>query len=91
MKKALITGITGMVGSHLADYLLENTDWDIYGLVRWNDKMDNINHLMDRINKKDRIELVYGDINDLSSLLVCFSNAKPDYVFHLAAQSYHCS
>lgn len=88
MKKALITGITGMVGSHLADYLLENTDWNIYGLVRWNDKMDNISHLMDRINKKDRIELVYGDINDLSSLLVCFSNTKPDYVFHLAAQSY---
>ena len=88
MKKVLITGITGMVGSHLADYLLENTDWNIYGLVRWNDKMDNISHLMDRINKKDRIELVYGDINDLSSLLVCFSNTKPDYVFHLAAQSY---
>lgn len=88
MKKALITGITGMVGSHLADYLLENTDWNIYGLVRWNDKMDNISHLMDRINKKDRIELVYGDINDLSSLLVSFSNTKPDYVFHLAAQSY---
>lgn len=87
-KTAFITGITGMVGSHLADYLLENTDWDIYGLVRWNDKMDNIEHLMGRINKKDRIELVYGDINDLSSLLVCFSNTKPDYVFHLAAQSY---
>jgi len=83
-----ITGITGMVGSHLADYLLEKTDWKIFGLVRWNDKMDNIEHLMERINNKDRIELVYGDINDLSSLLVCFSNTKPDYVFHLAAQSY---
>lgn len=87
-KKAFITGITGMVGSHLADYLLEHTDWSIYGLVRWNDKMDNIEHLMNRINNKDRIELVYGDINDLSSLLVCFSNTRPDYVFHLAAQSY---
>ena len=88
MKKVFITGITGMVGSHLADYLLENTDWYIYGLVRWNDKMDNIEHLMEKINNKDRIELVYGDINDLSSLLVCFNNTKPDYVFHLAAQSY---
>ena len=87
-KIAFITGITGMVGSHLADYLLENTDWKVYGLVRWNDKMDNIEHLMERINNKDRIELVYGDINDLSSLLVCFSNTRPDYVFHLAAQSY---
>lgn len=88
MKTAFITGITGMVGSHLVDFLLENTDWHIYGLVRWNDKMDNIEHLMDKINNKDRVELVYGDINDLSSLLVTFKNTKPDYVFHLAAQSY---
>ena len=88
MTSALITGITGMVGSHLADYLLENTDWKVYGMVRWNDKMDNIEHLMDKINKKSRIELVNADINDLSSLLVAFSKTKPDYVFHLAAQSY---
>lgn len=88
MKRAIITGITGMVGSHLVDYLLENTDWEIYGLVRWNDKMDNIEHLMQKINQKNRVHLVYGDINDLSSLLVSFSSVKPDYVFHLAAQSY---
>jgi GDP-mannose 4,6-dehydratase len=88
MTSALITGITGMVGSHLADYLLEKTDWKIYGMVRWNDKMDNIEHLMDKINKKSRIELINADINDLSSLLAAFSKTKPDYVFHLAAQSY---
>lgn len=88
MTRALITGITGMVGSHLADYLLENTDWYVTGLVRWNDRMDNIEHLMKRINNKNRVDLVYGDINDLSSLLVAFEEAKPDYVFHLAAQSY---
>ena len=87
-KVALITGVTGMVGSHLADYLLETTDWKVCGLTRWNDKMDNIEHLMTRINKKDKIELAYGDINDLSSLLSVFSATKPDYVFHLAAQSY---
>tara|TARA_Y100000310_G_scaffold335859_1_gene418950 strand:+ start:15107 stop:16117 length:1011 start_codon:yes stop_codon:yes gene_type:complete len=83
-----ITGITGMVGSHLADYLLANTDWKIYGLVRWNDRMDNIEHLMEMINTKGRVELVYGDINDLSSLLTVLEKTKPDYVFHLAAQSY---
>ena len=77
-----------MVGSHLADYLLKHTDWQIYGLTRWNDKLDNIEHLVDRINSKDRIELIYGDINDLSSLLECFSKTSPDFVFHLAAQSY---
>jgi GDP-mannose 4,6-dehydratase len=84
----LITGITGMVGSHLADYLLENTDWHIHGLARWNDRMDKIEHLMQRINNKDRVHLQYGDINDLSSMLSVFSKVKPDYVFHLAAQSY---
>jgi GDPmannose 4,6-dehydratase len=87
-KKALITGITGMVGSHLVDFLLENSDWEVYGLVRWNDRMDNIEHLMNSINNEDRVKLVYGDINDLSSLIVVFSDVKPDYVFHLAAQSY---
>jgi GDP-mannose 4,6-dehydratase len=88
LKRALITGITGMVGSHLADYLLEHTDWEIYGLVRWNDKMDNIEHLMPMINNKERIHLINADINDLSSLIACFSETSPDYVFHLAAQSY---
>ena len=87
-KNCIITGITGMVGSHLADYLLENTDWEVHGLTRWNDRMDNIEHLMQRINKKDRIHLQYGDINDLSSMLAVFDRVKPDYVFHLAAQSY---
>ena len=77
-----------MVGSHLADYIFKNTDWDIYGLVRWDDRMDNIEHLMRWINNKHRIKLIYGDINDLSSLLTAFDKAKPDYVFHLAAQSY---
>ena len=87
-KSCVITGITGMVGSHLADYLLENTDWEVYGLTRWNDRMDNIEHLMQRINKKDRVHLEYGDINDLSSMLAGFGRVEPDYVFHLAAQSY---
>ena len=87
-KNCIITGITGMVGSHLADYLLENTDWEVYGLTRWNDRMDNIEHLMQRINNKDRIHLQYGDINDLSSMVSVFGRVKPDYVFHLAAQSY---
>jgi len=88
MTNVLITGITGMVGSHLADYLLENTDWKIYGLARWNDSLENIEHLSSEINSKERIELVYGDLNDLASLLVAVDKSKPNYVFHLAAQSY---
>ena len=85
---AFITGITGMVGSHLTDFLLTNTDWKIYGLARWNEPLDNIEHLAEEINKKDRIEIIYGDLNDLASLITAIDKVKPDYIFHLAAQSY---
>jgi GDP-mannose 4,6-dehydratase len=87
-KRAFITGFTGMVGSHLADYLLANTDWDIYGLIRWRSQLDNITHLLERINKRDRVFLRYGDINDIVSLQYAVNDVKPDYVFHLAAQSF---
>lgn len=86
--KAIITGMTGMVGSHLADYLLENTDWDIYGMQRWRSPLDNIMHLMERINKKDRVFVEYGDLNDMGSMITVLEKVKPDYIFHLAAQSY---
>lgn len=88
VKRVLITGITGMVGSHLADYLLEHTDWNIYGMCRWRSPLDNVDHLLDRANKKDRVEFIYGDLNDFASLLHVLEISKPDYVFHLAAQSY---
>jgi len=84
----LITGITGMVGSHLVDYLIENTDWDIYGFIRWNDRLDNLEHHFDRINKKDRLFLINGDLNDLPSVVKAVEQSEADYVFHLAAQSY---
>lgn len=86
--KALITGMTGMVGSHLADYLLENTDWEIHGVQRWRSPLDNIMHLMPRINNKDRVFVHYGDLNDQASLITVLNEVKPDYIFHLAAQSY---
>lgn len=88
MKKALITGITGMVGSHLADFLLANTDWDIYGVCRWRSPLDNVSHLLDRVNRKDRVFFDYADLNDEVSLMTVINKGKPDYVFHLAAQSY---
>jgi GDPmannose 4,6-dehydratase len=87
-KKALITGITGMVGSHLADFLLENTDWDIYGMCRWRSPLDNLSHLIRRINNKDRIRLLYGDLRDYLSINDVVVKSQPDYVFHLAAQSF---
>lgn len=87
-KCAFITGLTGMVGSHLADFILANTDWDIIGMCRWRSPLDNISHLVPNINRNERIRLVYGDLRDSASIDHVFKETKPDYVFHLAAQSF---
>ena len=84
----LITGITGQVGSQLADYVLEHTDWHVAGMMRWQDSLDNIYHLTDRINRKDRISLQYADLCDYSSLARLLRQIRPTYISHLAAQSY---
>ena len=86
--RVFITGITGMVGSHLVDYLLKETDWEIVGLCRWRSPMDNLSHLVERINAKERISLLYGDLRDGLSIREAVAKARPDYVFHLAAQSF---
>lgn len=86
--KALITGITGMVGSHLADYLLGHTDWDVYGVCRWRSPLDNVAHLLERVNRRERVFFEYADLNDEMSLVRVIHDIRPDYVFHLAAQSY---
>ena len=83
MATAFISGITGMVGSHLADYLLEKTNWKIVGLIRWRSPLDNISHLMDLINNKQRLKLVYGDLRDTISINNAIKETKPDYLFHL--------
>ena len=87
-KRAFITGITGMVGSHLTDFLLAHTDWEIVGLCRWRSPLDNISHLVPLINRQERIHLVYGDLRDSASIDYVMKETKPDYVFHLAAQSF---
>jgi len=87
-KTCVITGFTGMVGSHLADFLLDNTDWDIVGFCRWNDNYENVSHLSKRINENNRIRIINGDINDYPSVSLLLAESKPDYIFHLAAQSY---
>lgn len=84
----LITGFTGQVGSQLADFLLDNTDFYIIGMMRWQEPMDNIYHLTKRINEKNRIEIVYADLNDSVSLFNALDRYRPDFIFHLAAQSF---
>ena len=83
INKVLITGITGFVGSHLADYILANfPEVQILGLARWRSPTDNIRHVLDKIT------LEFGDLSDLPSLKTVLSKEKPDVIFHLAAQSY---
>lgn len=86
--KALITGITGMVGSHLSDFLLAETDWDIFGMCRWRSPLDNVSHLLERANRGDRLKFLSGDLRDYVSLMNVVEEVQPDYVFHLAAQSF---
>lgn len=88
MTRALITGITGMVGSHLAEYLLAHTDWEICGMCRWRSPLDNIESLVPRANAGDRVRLLYGDLRDTLSIREVVRGSLPDYVFHLAAQSF---
>jgi len=81
----LITGITGFVGSHLADYIINFVDHiSVYGLVRWRSPLDNISHLV----SKNRVTLLRGDLLDLPSIERALYICQPKIVFHLAAQSY---
>lgn len=79
--KALITGITGFVGSHLAEYLLEQGD-EVYGTFRWRSPRDNIEKIMKKIT------LVNCELLDANSVKNCINKVKPEVIFHLAAQSY---
>ena len=79
--------VTG-IWLHLVDYLLKNTNWNIYGLLRWSSKLDNIEHHLDLVNKKKRFFLLYGDLTDHISIRKALTQSHPDYVFHLAAESF---
>ena len=87
-QRALITGVTGMVGSLMLDYLYKNTNWDIWGLIRWRSPTENIKNHFKAINNKKRVFLVYADIRDPISTRNAIKTARPDFVFHLAAQSF---
>ena len=81
MKRALITGVTGFVGSHLAEYLLKE-GVEVHGIARWRSKLDNIEHI------KNNIQLINADMSDGHSLERVIGESKPDYIFHLASQSF---
>lgn len=81
--RILITGITGMVGSHLAEYALaEHPEVEVHGLVRWRSPLDHIRAI------QERVKLHEAELRDLNSLVGLLSEIRPDWIFHLAAQSY---
>ena len=84
----LITGITGMVGSHLLDYLYENTSDTIIGICRWRSPLNNVKKYLKEANDESRIIFDFADLNDITSLMRVINNFKPDFIYHLAAQSY---
>ena len=88
MTRAFITGITGMVGSHLADYLYAHTDWEIIGMARWRSPLDNLAGLAAAINDGKRVRLIYADLRDTLAVQYAMREARPDIIFHLAAQSF---
>jgi GDP-4-dehydro-6-deoxy-D-mannose reductase len=75
--KALITGISGFVGSHLADHLLEHTDWQVAGTVYG--PAQNIAHI------QHRLELYPAELSHLPVVQFILDRARPDVIFHLAA------
>jgi GDP-4-dehydro-6-deoxy-D-mannose reductase len=81
--RALITGITGFAGSHLAEYLLaEHPEVEVYGTHRWRSRMDNVEHL------RSKVKLLEADLRDYTSMHAALERSRPDVIFHLAAQSF---
>jgi GDP-4-dehydro-6-deoxy-D-mannose reductase len=80
--RVLITGVTGFVGSHLADYLVDRGDVEVFGTHRWRSRMDNVEQL------RGRITLVECDLRDAGAVRRMLAAVRPDRIFHLAAQSF---
>ena len=89
-KRALITGITGQDGSYLAELLLSK-DYEVYGIIRRSSSFNTqrIDHIyQDPHESHRRLSLVYGDLNDASSLNKILRDVKPDEIYNLGAQSH---
>ena len=89
-KKALITGITGQDGSYLAELLIKK-GYVVYGIIRRSSSFNTqrIDHLYQDTHEKNRkLNLVYGDLNDASSLNLLIKHICPDEIYNLGAQSH---
>lgn len=86
MKKIVVTGVTGQDGSHMVDYLLKNTDHQIYGTARRLSVKNHENIL--HLENEERFELLDLDLNDAHSIRDVIIDIKPDYFINFAAQSF---
>jgi GDPmannose 4,6-dehydratase len=87
MKRALITGITGQVGSYLSELLLEK-GYEVHGLVR-RSAMEDSEHRMWRIKHLlPRLKIHAGSIESFASMFKVMGEVKPDECYHLAAESF---
>ena len=82
MRRVLVTGVTGFAGSHLVDFLLAQGGYEIHGIQRWRSRTENIEHF------KDRTRLLECDLRDAESTRDTIERVRPDWIFHLAAQSF---
>ena len=83
MPRVLVTGVTGFAGSHLVDYLLTRGDCEIHGIWRWRSRTENIEHLT-----AAQMTLHECDLRDATSTFDTVAKVKPEWIFHLAAQSF---
>lgn len=81
-KTVLITGITGFAGSHLADLLLSEGGYEIHGILRWRSSRESIQHIVDNLSLHE------CDITDQAAVRGVMEKYKPDFIYHLAAQSF---
>lgn len=89
-KRALISGVTGQDGSYLAEFLLEK-GYEVYGIIRRSSSFntERVDHIyQDPHEKNYRFKLVYGDLNDASSLNKILRTVRPDEIYNLGAQSH---
>lgn len=87
MKKVIITGINGQDGSYLSEYLSEK-GLRVFGLIRRNSSHLYQTSRLEHLTKKKKIELIYGDLIDETSIDNVVTKIKPDYLFNLGAQSH---
>lgn len=83
MQRALITGITGFAGSHLAEHLLaDRPELEVFGTCRWRSRRENIEAI------EGKVRLLECDLSDMTAVRNALSASRPDMIFHLAAQSF---